>query len=173
MPPGIRVRSAGPDDAKSVTDCQTTCWREAYAGLVGDDYLYSAEVERRRLARWRARLAGGRVVRLAEDGTGVVGVASAGPGRDEPPPTPMELMSLYLRAAYHGTGLADRLLTAAVGAGPASLWVFSANSRARRFYARHGFAPDGAEQVDEDTGLREIRMVRPQIEPRGTTHSQD
>lgn len=54
----------------------TVCWREAYAGLVADDYLYADGVERRRLDRWRERLAGSREVWLAEADGQVVGVAS-------------------------------------------------------------------------------------------------
>lgn len=150
------LRRATPADASAVADCHTACWREAYAGLVDDDYLYAAAVGERRLARWRERLAGTREVWLADADGQVVGVASAGAG-DDPP---LQLMSLYVRAAFHGSGLADRLLHAAIGSGPASLWVFAANLRARRFYARHGFVPDGMEATDPDTGLPEIRMVR-------------
>ena len=65
-----------------------------------------------------------------------------------------------MRASHHGTGLADRLLTVAIASGPAFLWVFADNPRAQRFYARHRFVPDGAEMIDADTGLPEIRMVR-------------
>lgn len=150
------MRRADGSDAEAVTDCQTICWREAYAGLVADDYLYSDAVERRRLARWRERLAGSRNVWLAEADGQVVGVASAA-GADDPP---VQLMSLYLRASHHGTGLADRLLKAVIGTGPASLWVFAANRRAQRFYARHGFLADGTEKADPDTGVPKIRLVR-------------
>ena len=154
------IRRGTPADATAVAGCHTVCWREAYAGLVADDYLFSETVERQRLARWRERLGGTRAVWLATDDGRVVGAASTNAVRDTDPPATVELMSLYVRAAYHGTGLADRLLRAAVDAGPASLWVFAANLRARRFYARHGFAADGTEMVDADTGLLEIRMVR-------------
>ena len=153
-----------PADVVAVADCHTLCWREAYAGLVGDDYLYSAAVERRRLSRWQERLGGTRAVWLAGDGGRVVGVASTDAAGDPEAPVPVQLMSLYLRSAYQGTGLADRLLGAAVGAQPAFLWVFAGNSRARRFYARNGFVPDGAEMIDPDTGLLEVRMVRESLE---------
>jgi hypothetical protein len=53
------------------------------------------------------------------------------------------------------------LLDAAIGDRPASLWVLDDNPRAREFYRRNGFAPDGAEKLDERWGsIREIRMVR-------------
>jgi GNAT superfamily N-acetyltransferase len=157
------IRRATIADAAPVSYCHSACWREAYAGLVGDDYLYSHSIEARRMARWRERLAGSRTVWLAEaEAEGVVvGVASAGPSRDDPPPAAMELYSLYVRASHYGTGLGTRLLDAAVGTLSASLWVFAANERAQRFYRRRGFVPDGAEKIDPDTGVPEIRMVRP------------
>ena len=157
---GPLIRRAVPADAVAVADCHTLCWRDAYAGLVSDDYLYSDAVEQRRLSRWHQRLAETRAVWLAEDGGVVVGVASTDIAREHEPPGPVQLMSLYLRSACQGTGLADRLLTAAVGSAPAFLWVFADNPRAIRFYTRHGFVADGAELVDPDTGLLEVRMVR-------------
>jgi len=159
-----RIRRAVPADAVPVADCHTLCWQEAYAGLVSRDYLYSAAVQRRRLSRWQARLGGTRAVWLAEDGGLVVGVASTDRVVDPEAPVPIQLMSLYLRSAYQGTGLAGRLLAAAIGSKPAFLWVFADNRRARRFYTRHGFVPDGAEMTDPDTGLLEVRMVRSSLE---------
>jgi GNAT superfamily N-acetyltransferase len=155
------VRRATPADAEAVTECHTACWREAYAGLVDGAYLYSAAVEHRRLTRWRERLGGTRDAWLAEDCGQVVGVASTDSTREKQPPAPVQLMSLYVRATYYGTGLADRLLIAAAGSEPAFLWVFAANLRAQRFYARHGFIADGTEMIDPDTGLPEVRMLRP------------
>jgi 2-(1,2-epoxy-1,2-dihydrophenyl)acetyl-CoA isomerase len=38
--------------------------------------------------------------------------------------------------------------------------VFEQNPRARAFYARHGFVPDGARATDDWTGLPEVRLVR-------------
>ena len=42
-----------------------------------------------------------------------------------------------------------------------TLWVLEANARARRFYHRAGFAPDGARHVLDDLGgVTEIRYRR-------------
>lgn len=40
------------------------------------------------------------------------------------------------------------------------LWVAELNPRARRFYERNGFHPDGARYVDETLDLAEVRHVR-------------
>jgi hypothetical protein len=51
-------------------------------------------------------------------------------------------------------------LDAAIGDRGAFLWVFRDNCRARAFYFRSGFIPDGAEQVEDFFGPLEIRMMR-------------
>ena len=65
-----------------------------------------------------------------------------------------------LTAAGQAEDDAFPLLEAAIGSRPASLWVFVGNARARAFYGRHGFTPDGTEADDLATGVRELRMVR-------------
>jgi|GEM_PF-5396715 len=47
-----------------------------------------------------------------------------------------------------------------VGRRAASLWVLRDNVRARTFYSRYGFQPDGATKVHEPTSLVEDRLVR-------------
>ena len=69
---------------------------------------------------------------------------------------------LYLLAAHHGSGLGQRLLDAAIGDGPAFLWVAEDNPRARAFYSRNGFRWDGLQRTEpgfEDMAV--VRLVRP------------
>ncbi|MGZ4388822.1 MAG: N-acetyltransferase family protein [Gaiellaceae bacterium] len=60
--------------------------------------------------------------------------------------SPGWLNGLYVRPEAWGTGVAallhDRAL-AALGSGTARLWVLEENHRARRFYERRGWRPDG------------------------------
>lgn len=73
----------------------------------------------------------------------------------------LQLYTIYLLAAHHGTGAAQALLDETLGNEPAQLWVAAANKRARAFYARNGFRPDGMEYVDVAfPGLPEVRLVR-------------
>jgi GNAT superfamily N-acetyltransferase len=65
------------------------------------------------------------------------------------------LDGLYVRPEFWGTGVAgelhDRAVAAvrAAGCETARLWVLQANVRARRFYERRGWAPDGSSRVVE------------------------
>jgi GNAT superfamily N-acetyltransferase len=80
---------------------------------------------------------------------------------DDPPPRERQLWFIYLLASAQGSGAGQALLDDVLGDEPASLWVFEANPRARAFYAKNGFVPDGARQPSGFDGAPdEIRMVR-------------
>ncbi len=111
---------------------------------------------------------------------GIVGYAFFGPEQDvlgAPWPHPLsaagqqgrvaELYALYVHPAWWSTGtgraLLDRVLATTSVARYLSvrLWVLRDNSRARRFYERAGFAPDGASHTLEGLGgVTEIRYRR-------------
>ena len=111
----------------------------------------------------------------------IIGYASFGPERDVvdmPWPYPLtsagsggevaELYALYVHPAWWSTGtgraLMDQVLTRVSAAGyrGIALWVLQDNARARRFYERAGFEPDGASHVLDDLGgVVEIRYRRP------------
>ena len=97
---------------------------------------------------------------VAEVDGEIVGWANTSTGRDADRPRDLELEGLYVLDAHHGTGVGQALLDAAVGDRPAYLWVLADNPRARAFYRRNGFEPDGTEKVDEEWEVTEVRLVR-------------
>jgi ribosomal protein S18 acetylase RimI-like enzyme len=154
------VRPATVDDADGIGAVHLASWKETYRGLLSPEF-FAAREESRFQANWRRMLGEGLDVVVAEVDGRVVGFAQSGPSRDEPPVRPLELMTIYLLAAQHGSGLGQALLDAAVGDRPASLWVAEENPRAIAFYRRNGFVPDGARQVLASwEDLAEVRLVR-------------
>ena len=153
------VRVPEASDAGALARCQLACWREAYEELADPVRLAAllADVDGR-VQRWQEILAGPARVRLADDGGTVVGFATVLPGR---PGEPAHLAALYVRRSHLSTGLGQRLLDEVLGDEAATLEVFRDNARARRFYARNGFVPDGTEQEEPYFGGIEIGMVRP------------
>jgi ribosomal protein S18 acetylase RimI-like enzyme len=115
---------------------------------------------------WRIRLEvdepGSRVAAAVDGGGTIIGLATGGATRDDDALTPWELYSIHVTAAQQGRGVADDLIRAVAGSGDgdAAVWVLAQNTRAQRFYRRHGFRVEGASAVDEFTGARQIRMVR-------------
>jgi GNAT superfamily N-acetyltransferase len=160
LPLGTTLRPAETADLPAIAEFQTRCWAQAYRGLIAQDYLDRMQVGVRE-AIWRWRLvSGSRRIALAEIDGAVVGVVSWGAAGTTDDAPPLELKSLYVDAARHGSGIATALLDLALGDADAQLWCFEQNPRARAFYARQGFQPDGARIIDPDTGVWEVRLVR-------------
>lgn len=159
MSPTPMVRAAVPDDADAFAACHLACWEEAYGSLWGAERFEEMDVARLAARRRKEIEAGGADHYLVESDGQVVGIAIAGPTRDEDPQADRELYAIYVRESYQGTGMADALLTAAIGDRPASLWTYRDNPRAAAFYVHHDFIPNGAERTDSE-GILEIRMVR-------------
>ncbi|MEO8264579.1 MAG: GNAT family N-acetyltransferase [Ilumatobacteraceae bacterium] len=72
------------------------------------------------------------------------------------------LHHLYIDPSWMGRGLGDRFMTLARQRQPSELqlWAFQTNTRARRFYERHGFAAveftDGAENEERWPDVRYV-----------------
>jgi GNAT superfamily N-acetyltransferase len=159
MSPSPTVRAATPDDSDAFAACHLACWRESYTDLWGSERIDEFD-ERRMAQRRRKEIESGDADHfIGEIDDEVVGIAIAGPTRDDDAPTQRELYAIYVRIAHQGTGLADDLLEAALGHSPASLWTYRDNPRASAFYVHHDFIPDGSERTDS-AGILEIRMVR-------------
>jgi GNAT superfamily N-acetyltransferase len=156
----VVLRPAEAADVRAIAEFQTRCWRQAYPGLVPQDYLDQLDVDRRE-TMWRRRLvSGSRRIALAEIDGDLVGVVSWGQARSNDDAPPLELKSLYVDAARHGSGVAAALLHVAIADADAQLWCYEDNPRARAFYAKQGFRPDGERIIDPDTGVWELRLVR-------------
>jgi GNAT superfamily N-acetyltransferase len=165
------VRAAIPDDAEAIGKIRIRGWQFAYRGLLPDEVL-SGLSDDERLAHRRDRLRSppaGTQAWVAELDGHVAGFALSGPSRygDSGPGTG-ELFAIYLEPDAVGLGLGRSLMEQAErgmwadGYHRAVLWVLRGNARARRFYERAGWRPDGASQEEELDGalLREVRYVR-------------
>lgn len=154
------IRAAGPWDAAALARVHIRTWREAFTSLVPEQALRTHETDAHEA--WERRLAdpGQASYWVAERDGQMVGFSWAramGPGHVRP----LELVGLYVLAEHYGTGVADDLLTCAVGAAPCFCWVARDNPRAQAFYRRHLFVADGLSQVAHQWGdLALERMVR-------------
>ena len=81
-----------------------------------------------------------------------------------------EIVAIHSLPVSWGTGLGHAMLTEAlkqIGDRPVYLWAFKENTRARRFYEKHGFHWDGAERVSKFDGALEVRYVKSQYVSKG------
>lgn len=85
-----------------------------------------------------------------------------------PWPSPIELRTIHVHPAFHGQGLARRLIDQTIShartAGHASLWlgVYPENARAIRFYQKCGFVKMGQHEfkVGDQVDMDDIMAVR-------------
>ena len=148
----MNLRRATPADAPGIAEAHVASWQAAYRGLLPDAVLDNLSVAERQ-TMWAARLATGpsNLWVTGLDGQ-VSGFISSCPSRDADlaPPEFAEIAALYVRAEAWSTGCGYALCQAAfddmrqASAQTAIVWVLTGNTRARRFYERVGFAPDGS-----------------------------
>jgi ribosomal protein S18 acetylase RimI-like enzyme len=159
----IAIRPAVEDDMAAIAEIRVRSWQAAYRGIVPQGYLDSmrpeADADRR-----RARFAAARLD-SRQDAVGTIAGAPAGwvafgRYRDDPPGRPPgEVYAIYVHPDHWGRGVGQALIRHAVrelraaGMAPVLLWVLEENARARRFYERAGFRPDGGRHLFEIAGV--------------------
>jgi len=142
----IQVRRAQSADAPSIGAVHVSAWRNAYAGILPNDYLSGLSMPRQ-AAQYDAtiRTDGGVYVAIAAapgGKPGVVGFATVGRPRSRGLGEG-EIQTLYVLDDWRDRGVGRRLLAAgaahlaAAGCGTAFLWVLRDNP-SRWFYERLG-----------------------------------
>jgi ribosomal protein S18 acetylase RimI-like enzyme len=155
------IRTPTIDDAEALALVHVRCWIETYSGIVSPAVRASFSFEERMAAWTRILTSTSNPRHLAEVDGEVVGFSASGPARADDAPRELELYSIYVLGAHHGTGVGQQLIDAAVGREPAIVWVASENARAISFYRRNGFEPDGATGAFEPwENVPELRMTR-------------
>jgi GNAT superfamily N-acetyltransferase len=149
----VELRRGVPSDALAVAEVHVRSWKAGFPGLLPQDYLDALRPEDR-LGQWQRALSGGRwpVVLVGHEDERLVGFVCVAPTADDDADERAvgEVQMLYLEPSAQGRGNGAVLLEAALSAlgeagfSHAALWVLHSNARARRFYERHGWAPDGA-----------------------------
>jgi oligopeptide/dipeptide ABC transporter ATP-binding protein len=166
--PAAGIRAAAATDADAMAEVFVAAWRQAYPGVVPDAVL--AALDHDRTARWLTGLIDGRPEGntvgqtdvAVRDGQ-VIGFVRYGTRTGEPGGY---VFGLYVHPAQAGHGTGRLLLSHAEqrlreqGSDTVSLHVFEANERARRLYAKAGYAPDGSTRVEPEYEAAEIRLVK-------------
>lgn len=151
------IRRARPDDAAAIGAVHVAAWRDAYAGLLPDQFLASMSVPRIAAGYHRGLLARREgealFVAEAEDRGRARVVGFAGCGRARRPELGQgEVETLYVLPDWRDQGIGRRLLRAAaahlgaVGCGTVVIQVLEGN-HAQWFYRRLGGRPVAREAI--------------------------
>lgn len=168
----LEVRDATPADAHGIATVDVTSWRATYRGLIADDVLAGMSVTDHE-RHWLDHITGApprsHTLVLTRHAA-VLGFAATGPARVTDDHATGELHALYLVPDAWGHGLGARLHTSALdrllagGFLRACLWVLDNNTRARRFYDRHGWHDTGHTVVDQQGSGLLIRQLHRELE---------
>jgi len=150
------IRRAEPGDELAVAHVQNRAWKAGYRGLLPQEYLDGLDVSRRAGGYTFDRsLPEGPVTLLAPaDDQPVAGFVTIGRSRDDGLADHAEVWAMYVDPDHWGDGTGRLLIESARDTlrdhhfDRCALWVLEGNSRARRFYERDGWSPDGARRVD-------------------------
>lgn len=173
MTPTIRLARA--DEAAALAELAARTFRDAFGAdnRPEDLALYLATAYG--AAQQSAELANSDITTLVAEDDGSL-VAFAQLRRGQPPEcvrgvAPIELWRFYLSAAWHGRGLASRLMNRVVQAGQetgaTTLWlgVWERNPRAIAFYRKVGFVDVGQHVFTVGTDPQTDRiMTRPLVD---------
>lgn len=176
--PPYRVRAAAAADLEAYVRCHVASLVETYGSLQPDVFRATyRDGEATWVRAGRERDLADSAFRhvVAEDAVGVAVSCPPGyDGWDERQPAlralpDRQLDHLYCLRATHGAGLGRALVDETLGDASAYLWVLLGNDRARAFYAKSGFAGDGALMPCGPLwGFRMMeRLVRPPMPQRG------
>lgn len=159
------TRMATASDAAEIARIHVDTWRAAYKDILPDGYLSRlSKVEREQ--KWVKTLStstsGVRVAITSDEE--VIGWTSFGPNRDSDGQDIGELYAIYLDHSYWGKGIGRELMVDALsrlqemGFSTITLWVLQESKRARTFYEKLGFRPDGTSKSIEIDGKELIEL---------------
>ena len=161
----LEFRQAGPGDEARLAEIGAATFVETFGPLYTAADLQAFLAQAQTEQSWAAELADPALkVLLVEQQGKPVAYAKVGPRSlpYQPEGPAMELRQFYVLKPWQGEGIAPRLMDWVLGkarergAREICLSVWSENERAKRFYARYGFAYVGpykfmvGDQADED-----------------------
>lgn len=148
------------DDFPSIRELYYRSWKFAYRDIIPMEWIESRPKD-----KWGGNITeNGRTEIGAFERDRIVGTASFGASRWEKFREYGEIVTIYLLPEYIGKGVGSALMERCIselkaqGYSRILLWVLEENTRARRFYEKHGFRGT-AEYMDDNIGGRAVREV--------------
>ena len=151
----ISVRKAKYEDMALAADIMVTSFRTAFADFVSQETMAACTNSDNCRAMLEHIYREGKMRFLMGGDRGFLCWQDTDDGA--------EIVAIHSLPESWGSGLGHAMLTEAlkqIGDRPVHLWAFKENTRARRFYEKHGFYWDGSERVSEFDGALEVRYVR-------------
>jgi L-amino acid N-acyltransferase YncA len=162
----VTVRKAVSGDESEIANVHLNSWREAYRGLLPQQYLDQLPLSFRRRMKWWKKVIhdlSDHFLYVAEVESGIVGFAFFGPARDEERAGSIEVGAIYLLEAFKSKGVGYALLQSGfrsattAGYKTAYCWVLESNPTIK-FYERSG-ATFANKTKDDEIGGKKVQEL--------------
>ena len=171
----IIIHRVVPEDAYEYTAVHSACWRDAYAGIISDEYLSDMAAEQdQRAEKIRQTLLDPGDIEFycaAYEGK-MIGRLIFNRCHDEDKSNAGEITAIYLLAEFWDKGYGKQMMNFALdalkslGYSEVIVWVLVNNTRALRFYEKCGFLYDGVKkEIDLGQPMIVVRLVLKQVPP--------
>lgn len=151
----IKIRRARPGDEAALAHIQSQSWQQAFAPILSPEELAGHTDAARIQAMYQAVLPRPDLhIAIGSVGGSPCCLAAWGPFRGPNAPQAAELICIHCLPALWRRGYGSEMMAHVLsemkeeGFCTAALWVFEANTRARRFYEKLGFIPTGDRKTD-------------------------
>ena len=145
------IRQATPSDAPRIAEIEVFNYRLNFYPIFRNDEFYFGELQVNREAE---KLADEEILQntyVYDDGVVKGFIIIDG----------KEVWKLFVEPILHGQSIGSELLEYAIGEhGVEALWALEKNTRAIRFYERHGFCVTDEKIYEEGTTEYLVRMIR-------------
>jgi ribosomal protein S18 acetylase RimI-like enzyme len=161
----VEIVPADPAQAMALRDLHVITWELTYRDRASEGW-YGERLAAHAVRDWgeivRVQAARGGGVLTARFDRQLVGLCQYGPTEDadDDPERVGQIHRLYVHPGRQRTGVGRALLAASVdhlsqaGAHVATLWVLETDQRARAFYERLSWEPDGTRKTHPPTDVR-------------------
>jgi ribosomal protein S18 acetylase RimI-like enzyme len=162
------IRRATPEDALSLGTIHALSWKKAYKGIIPDEILFQITPEKRAHFFDKALNLQWEEDYLLQVESEPAGLLCIGKNRDDDVDDFVgEIWGIYLHPDFIQQGYGRILMDFALselkerGYTKVTLWVLKNNRKARFFYEKMGFQPDGKEkEIFIGKALEEIRYYK-------------
>lgn len=151
----MEVRNAKLEDMKLLGHIMAVSFRSAFSEFVSAETLDICAREERCAALLTGIFQEGKMHFLIGESSGMLVWQRMKDGA--------EIVAVHSLPESWGSGLGHAMMGKAleqIGEQTVHLWVFKENTRARRFYEKHGFLWDSSERASDFDGALEVRYVR-------------
>ena len=151
----MEVRNAEFEDMAQAGHIMSVSFRTAFSDFVSQQTMDACAQEDNCIALLEGIFKEGEVHFMMGENSGMLAWQQTEDGA--------EIIAIHTLPESRGIGLGRAMLMEAlnqIGNQPVFLWAFKENTRARRFYEKHGFHWDGSERVSEFDDALEVRYVR-------------